>query len=56
MMKKEKYTHCCNNRCGKKLYVGDNVRYDNNYSCYCEGECSEDITTIGSTTLENSWF
>jgi hypothetical protein len=48
-------TQCCS--CRTELTVGSDIRYTKNYDAYCNnGECSDSISTIGSTTIEPCWF
>ena len=50
----EHIARCCN--CKKPHTIGDTIRYTKNYQVYCEGECSDDVLTMGSTTLEECWW
>jgi len=50
----EHIVRCCS--CKKPHTIGDTIRYTKNYEVYCEGECSDDVETAGSTTLEECWW
>jgi hypothetical protein len=50
-------SRCSHSNCDVVHSVGSEIRYSKSYETFCDnGICSEDINTIGSTTLEPCWW